>query len=79
MTVARLHSTVKLPSFSAHRTVLAKYWSGLGAQDLQAGKPGEAIVALRTALSYVSDISENRNTIEVHGGGTVTTFRHKTG
>jgi tetratricopeptide (TPR) repeat protein len=39
-------------SFSAHRAVLAQYWSDLGAQDMRVGKPDDAIVALRTALSY---------------------------
>jgi Tfp pilus assembly protein PilF len=39
-------------SFSAHRTVLAQYWSDLGAQDLRAGQPADAIAALRTALYY---------------------------
>ncbi len=39
-------------SFSSRRTVLAQYWSDLGAQDLRGGKPDDAIVALRTALFY---------------------------
>jgi len=39
-------------SFSAHRADLAQRWSERGRAALQAGKPGEAIVDLRTALSY---------------------------
>jgi Tfp pilus assembly protein PilF len=44
-------------SFSSRRAVLAQYWSDLGAQDLQAAKPDDAIVALRTALSYAPGTS----------------------
>jgi tetratricopeptide (TPR) repeat protein len=39
-------------SFSAHRADLAQRWSQRGRIALQQGKPDEAIVALRTALSY---------------------------
>jgi Tfp pilus assembly protein PilF len=39
-------------SFSAHRDDLAQRWSTRGMHDLETGKPGEAIVALRTALTY---------------------------
>ena len=39
-------------SFMAHRAELAQRWSERGGAALQAGKPGEAIVDLRTALSY---------------------------
>lgn len=39
-------------SFSSHRAELAERWSGRGRDALQAGKPQEAIVALRTGLSY---------------------------
>ena len=39
-------------SFSAHRADLAQRWSGRGRAALQAGKPDEAIVDLRTALTY---------------------------
>ena len=39
-------------SFSAHRTSLAQKWSQQGRNALDAGRPDEAIVALRTALLY---------------------------
>jgi Tfp pilus assembly protein PilF len=39
-------------SFSAHRAELAQRWSERGRRALQANKPAEAIVDLRTALSY---------------------------
>lgn len=39
-------------SFAAHRDELATRWSGRGQAALQAGHPDQAIVALRTALSY---------------------------
>lgn len=39
-------------SFTAHRAALAVRWSGRGQAALDAGKPQQAIVALRTALSY---------------------------
>jgi Tfp pilus assembly protein PilF len=39
-------------SFTARRVVLAQYWSSAGVQDLQAGRPNDAIVDLRTALTY---------------------------
>jgi Flp pilus assembly protein TadD len=39
-------------SFTSHRAELAVRWSGRGRDALRAGKPGEAIVALRTGLSY---------------------------
>jgi len=39
-------------SFTSHRAELAVRWSGRGKDALQAGKPQEAIVALRTGLSY---------------------------
>jgi len=39
-------------SFTSHREELALRWSGRGRVALQAGKPEQAIAALRTALSY---------------------------
>lgn len=39
-------------SFSAHRQQLAVRWSGRGKAAIDAGKPDQAMVALRTALSY---------------------------
>lgn len=39
-------------SFSSHREDLAQRWSDRGRTALAAGKPGEAIGALRTALVY---------------------------
>ncbi len=39
-------------SFSAHRQELARRWSERGREAMQDGKPDEAIVSLRTALSY---------------------------
>jgi Tfp pilus assembly protein PilF len=39
-------------SFTSHRAELAIRWSGRGREALRAGKPKEAIVALRTGLSY---------------------------
>jgi tetratricopeptide (TPR) repeat protein len=42
-------------SFSAHRVELAQRWSERGRNALIAGQPEQAIVALRTALSYAPD------------------------
>jgi tetratricopeptide (TPR) repeat protein len=42
-------------SFMAHREELAERWSERGRVALNAGRPEEAIVALRTALSYAPD------------------------
>jgi Tfp pilus assembly protein PilF len=42
-------------SFTAHRVELAQQWSERGRTALNAGQPGQAIVALRTALSYAPD------------------------
>ena len=39
-------------SFTQHRAALAKRWSDRGISSLNAGKPGEAISALRSALVY---------------------------
>jgi tetratricopeptide (TPR) repeat protein len=39
-------------SFSAHRAVLAQYWSSIGIDDLKTHHPDAAIAALRTALIY---------------------------
>jgi tetratricopeptide (TPR) repeat protein len=39
-------------SFAAHREQLAQRWSDRGQAALQSGHPDQAIVALRTALSY---------------------------
>ena len=39
-------------SFAAHRDELAKRWAGRGEAALNAGKPEQAIAALRTALAY---------------------------
>jgi Tfp pilus assembly protein PilF len=39
-------------SFTSHRADLAVRWSGRGKAALDAGKPDQAMVALRTALSY---------------------------
>ncbi|MEO6909807.1 MAG: tetratricopeptide repeat protein [Edaphobacter sp.] len=39
-------------SFTSHRTELAVRWSDRGKTALHAGKPDQAIIALRTALSY---------------------------
>ena len=39
-------------SFTAHRAELAQRWSDRGHDALQAGRPDQAVVALRTALSY---------------------------
>lgn len=39
-------------SFETHRDELAVRWSGRGQAALTAGRPDQAIVALRTALSY---------------------------
>lgn len=39
-------------SFTTHREDLAVRWSGRGKAALDAGKPQQAMVALRTALSY---------------------------
>jgi tetratricopeptide (TPR) repeat protein len=53
VTVALFAVTLLLfRSFTAHRVELAQRWSTRGRQALQAGRPAEAIVALRTALSY---------------------------
>jgi tetratricopeptide (TPR) repeat protein len=42
-------------SFTAHRAELAQRWSDRGHDALQAGRPDQAVVALRTALSYAPD------------------------
>jgi tetratricopeptide (TPR) repeat protein len=42
-------------SFTAHRAELAQRWSDRGHDALQAGHPDQAVVALRTALSYAPD------------------------
>jgi tetratricopeptide (TPR) repeat protein len=42
-------------SFTAHRVELAQRWSDRGRTALNAGHPDQAIVALRTALSYAPD------------------------
>jgi tetratricopeptide (TPR) repeat protein len=42
-------------SFTAHRTALAQRWSERGHTALSAGHPDQAIVALRTALSYAPE------------------------
>lgn len=39
-------------SFTSHREELAVRWSGRGKAALDAGRPDQAMVALRTALSY---------------------------
>ena len=39
-------------SFAAHREELAKRWSTRGNEAIASGRPDQAIVALRTALSY---------------------------
>jgi tetratricopeptide (TPR) repeat protein len=39
-------------SFTTHRAELAQRWSERGREALKAGRPDQAIVALRTALSY---------------------------
>jgi tetratricopeptide (TPR) repeat protein len=39
-------------SFTTHRAELAQRWSERGREALNAGRPDQAIVALRTALSY---------------------------
>ena len=39
-------------SFASHRDDLAKRWSARGQAALSSGRPDQAIVALRTALSY---------------------------
>src|SRR5580698_2352419 len=42
-------------SFTAHRAELAQRWSDRGYDAMQAGRPDQAVVALRTALSYAPD------------------------
>lgn len=42
-------------SFAAHRAELAQRWSERGRTAIAQGKPDQAIVALRTALSYAPD------------------------
>src|SRR6185437_15818288 len=42
-------------SFMSHRAELAVRWSGRGQEALRAGKPEEAIMALRTGLSYAPE------------------------
>jgi tetratricopeptide (TPR) repeat protein len=42
-------------SFTAHRAELAQRWSDRGHDAMQAGRPDQAVVALRTALSYAPD------------------------
>jgi predicted Zn-dependent protease len=45
-------------SFSMHRADLAHQWSERGQAAMQAGKPEDAIVALRTALTYAPGTPE---------------------
>jgi tetratricopeptide (TPR) repeat protein len=42
-------------SFTAHRAELAQRWSDRGRDAITAGHPDQAVVALRTALSYAPD------------------------
>jgi tetratricopeptide (TPR) repeat protein len=42
-------------SFAAHRAELAQRWSERGRIAISQGKPDQAVVALRTALSYAPD------------------------
>jgi len=42
-------------SFSAHRADLAQRWAERGREALGAGKPDEAVTALRTALTYAQE------------------------
>lgn len=42
-------------SFTTHRAELAQRWSDRGHDALQAGRPDQAVVALRTALSYAPE------------------------
>lgn len=42
-------------SFAAHRSELAIRWSGRGEAAIRAGRPDQAIVALRTALLYAPE------------------------
>jgi tetratricopeptide (TPR) repeat protein len=42
-------------SFTTHRADLAGRWSERGREELNAGRPDQAIVALRTALAYAPD------------------------
>ena len=42
-------------TFTAHREELAQRWSARGQEAISSGRPDQAIVALRTALSYAPD------------------------
>jgi tetratricopeptide (TPR) repeat protein len=42
-------------SFTAHRAELAQRWSDRGRDAIKAGHPDQAVVALRTALSYAPE------------------------
>lgn len=46
-------------SFTAHRADLAQRWSARGRMALQAGRPDDAITALRTALVYEPGTPDN--------------------
>jgi tetratricopeptide (TPR) repeat protein len=48
-------------SFEQHRIDLARRWSEHGENALKHGKPEEAVVALRAALSYTPDGSESHH------------------
>ena len=45
-------------SFEAHREVIGERWAARGAAALQAGRPQEAVGALRTALTYRDTVPE---------------------
>lgn len=47
-------------SFSLHRVDLARRWSARGQLAMRAGRPEEAVVALRTALAYAPDEKDNQ-------------------
>ena len=47
-------------SFASHRQELAERWSARGRAAISAGHPDQAVVALRTALSYAPDQRSNQ-------------------
>ncbi|MEZ2347929.1 tetratricopeptide repeat protein [Terriglobus sp. RCC_193] len=53
-------TTLLFRSFEAHREELAVRWAERGQQALAAGKPDQAVTALRTSLGFRSDVRENQ-------------------
>lgn len=53
-------TTLLFRSFEAHREELAVRWAERGREALAAGKPAEAVTAMRTSLGFRPDVRENQ-------------------